>query len=134
MKIGFITKNLLQIMQENQSFLSDIVEEHVEATYLQKLLYGIIDTVIYLLLIMVIVKVLPREFLSIFIGRFKTYITVVIIMILYRMIFILVFGRTIAMAICKMKYLNRELKPLSLKERLYVSLPYKPASIKYYKD
>jgi uncharacterized RDD family membrane protein YckC len=66
-------------------------------------------------------------------GAYITYIIVFVIMFSYRMVCLLVFNRTAGMMICRIKYLNDQLKPLSSKEKLVAVFAIRTARIKYYK-
>lgn len=121
-------------MDDKDSILSDILEQPVESNYFQRLFYGIIDTVVYIVFMVLIIKFLPVEVTSRLVGGFKTYVTVIIIMVGYRTICLLTLGRTLGMILCKLKYLNDKHKPLSLKEKFVAVLAFRTSSIKNYKD
>lgn len=64
---------------------------------------------------------------------YSTYIIILALMFLYRLICILLFSRTIGMMICRVKYLNSSLHPLISKEKLIAVFAIRTSAIRYYK-
>ena len=84
-------------MEDNDSIFSDINNKEVEASYIQRLLSSIIDIVLSILLLLMLYKFLPAE-ITIGIINSTTvsrYIFIFLVMELYRLILLLVFGKTI---------------------------------------
>lgn len=123
-------------MEDNDSLLSDINDKEVEASYIQRLLSSIIDVAISILLLLMVYKFLPAE---IIIGVINSttvsrYVFIFLVMELYRLILLLVFGKTIGMMVCQIKYLNAGYEPLSTKEKFKISLAVRTSAIRYYKN
>ncbi len=106
-------------MEERDSILEDIKTEETEASYFQRLITTLFDIIIeisvmvafYFIFKDLIVKLLE-------VNSYMRYLITLIIIFAYRLICILLFEKTIGMIICKVKYLNNNLQPLSSKERL----------------
>jgi hypothetical protein len=122
-------------MEDKDSIFSDIQTTEVECPYLQRVFTNLIDWVIDILLIIILYLLLPKGILSGLINTksYSTYILLFVLMIVYRLISILLFGRTVGMMICSVKYLNSSLLPLSGKEKLIAAIAVQTAGIKYYK-
>ena len=123
-------------MEDNDSIFSDINYKEVEASYIQRLLSSLIDIVLSILLLLMLYKFLPVE---ITIGVINSttisrYIFIFLVMELYRLILLLVFGKTIGMMVCQIKYLNAVYQPLSTKEKFKISIVVRTSAIRYYKN
>jgi uncharacterized RDD family membrane protein YckC len=123
-------------MEEKHSILEDIKAEEVEAPYIQKLFTNITDGVIEAAFVVAFYLLAPQEtILSLFdISPYMRYVIVLPFIFGYRLISILPFGKTIGMLICRTKYLNDKLLPLSPKERLISVFLTRTSGIKYYKE
>ena len=123
-------------MEDNDSIFSDINDKEVEASYIQRLLSSIIDIGLSILLLLMLYKFLPVE-ITIGIINSTTvsrYIFIFLVMELYRLILLLVFGKTIGMMVCQIKYLNAVYQPLSTKEKFKISIVVRTSAIRYYKN
>jgi uncharacterized RDD family membrane protein YckC len=122
-------------MEEKDSILENIKTEEVEVTYPQRFLTNIIDGVIEVAMMVALYFLVPGEFIFslLEISAGTKYVVAFIIIFAYRLICILLSGKTIGMFICRSKYLNSKLLPLSLKERLISVFVTKPMGIRYFK-
>jgi len=122
-------------MEERNSILEDIKMEEIEVSYFQRLITTLFDIVIEIGIIVAFYFLFPREpILKLLeVNSNMKYIITLIIIFAYRSICILLFEKTISMIICKVKYLNSNLQPLTSKERLIAVFLAKTSNIKYYK-
>ncbi len=122
-------------MEEKDSILTDIVSHEIEANRFQKFLATAVDIVASILLVLIMYKILPREILFKIMesSTVSRYIFVIVLMEAYRLILIFAFGRTLGMMVCKVKYLNAHLLPLTNKEKLIASVATRTNAIRYYK-
>ena len=122
-------------MEEKDSILEDIKVEEVEAPYIQRMFINIIDGIMGVVIMVAIYFLLPNELITklFAITPFIRYFIILIVVFSYRLICILLMGKTIGMIICRSKYLNNNLLPLSQKERLIAVFAAKQSGIKYYK-
>ncbi len=123
-------------MEVQDTIFSDIEDPEVEGTYFQKLFTSLIDTVINLVPIVLIYKFLPQE-VSINLIRkssLNTYIFIILLIALYRLVLLLIFDKTIGMMICRLKYLNGKRQPLTIKEKFIAVFAIRTAKIRYYKS
>jgi uncharacterized RDD family membrane protein YckC len=123
-------------MEEQDTIFSDIEDPEVEGTYFQRLFTGLIDTVINLVPIILIYKFLPREISINLIGKssLNTYIFIILLIALYRLVFLLIFDKTLGMMLCRLKYLNAKRRPLTIKEKFIAVFAISTAKIRYYKS
>jgi hypothetical protein len=122
-------------MEDKDSILDEIKAEETEVPYLQRLLTTVIDVAIELSLIIAFYFLLPRKFIAelFAINQYMKYVIAFIIIFSYRLVFIFLIGRTVGMILCRTKYLNKNLLPLLLKERLLSVFVTRTSGIKYYK-
>ena len=122
-------------MNDDNSIFTDIKTDEIEASHFQRAVADILDWVIDVAFTVVFYLLLPKEMFANFIKStsFGIYIIVIVIMFLYRLLAILVFNKTAGMMICRIKYLNADLKPLSAKEKLIAVFVLRTSRIKYYK-
>jgi hypothetical protein len=123
-------------MEDKDSILDEIKAEETEAPYLQRLLTTVIDIAIEVSLIIAFFYfLLPRKFIAelFSINQYMNYVFAFIIIFSYRLVFIFLIGRTVGMILCRTKYLNKNLLPLSPKERFVSVFVTRTSGIKYYK-
>lgn len=126
----------MHIEENDGSFLTDIENKEEEATYFQRVISNIIDWVIDLIFFIVLYLLIFRHLFSM-LGSGKSYLTyflIIIIMWAYRFSMLLLFEKTIGMAISKIKYLNEELLPLTNKQKLIATIVIRNKSIKFFKE
>lgn len=124
-------------MQENNdTIFSEIEAAEMEATLLQRFMTGLIDFAIDMLLIFLVYKIIPRDiFVSIAkLNSILIPIIVILIVAVYRFIFLMLFNKTIGMMIFKVKFLNKRFQPLSNKEKLLSIFRTRFSQIKLYKE
>ncbi len=122
-------------MDNNETIFSDLETNEVEPPYWQRLVANIIDAIIEIGLMVTIYFLMPADvWYSLLQERtFARYLIFFGVLFLYRLICILSIGRTIGMAICRIKYLNADLQPLSMKEKWIAVFAVRTPKIKYYK-
>jgi uncharacterized RDD family membrane protein YckC len=121
-------------MEESNSILDDIKIEEIEAPYFQRLITTLFDILIEISMMVAFYVIFKEPILKLLeVNSYMRYIITLIIIFAYRLVCILLFGKTIGMIISKVKYLNNNLQPLSSKERLIAVFATKTSNIKYYK-
>lgn len=122
-------------MEFKESILEDIKAEEIEVPYFQRLLINVVDAAIEIVILIGLYFLLPKEILNeIFaVSSLMKYAVTFIVLIAYRMICILLIGKTIGMIICKSKYLNSNLLPLTSKERITAVFLTRTSGIKNYR-
>jgi uncharacterized RDD family membrane protein YckC len=122
-------------MDDKDSILEDIAPAETEAAYFQKLFSGLIDTVIFFALLIGLYKILPPNVIDSFFnnGLFFRVVVFIAIMLVYRMALLLPFDKTVGMMICRVKYLNKDLKPLSVWEKFASTFVSMYSGIKMYR-
>ena len=122
-------------MNDQDSILSDIQPAEVEGSYFQRVVTNLVDWGIDVLLIVALFLLIPKQTITniIAINSFSTYIIVFVLMIVYRLICLLVFGKTIGMMLSRLKYLNADLQPLTGKQKLIAVFVVRNSAIRYYK-
>jgi uncharacterized RDD family membrane protein YckC len=130
------SNHLKQLKLENtDSILTDIENVETEASFLQRLFANLIDLVIEACVFVAIYVFVPREIIlrTIGINPFTRYLFIFLLIVVYRLICIAIFQKTIGMILCRLKYLNYDLEPLTIKQKIIVVFVTKTSSIKYYK-
>jgi hypothetical protein len=122
-------------MEQNDSILSDIQIDEVEAPYFQRLVATVLDIVFEVGLMVAFYFLIPRDimFQLLNIGSYMKFVVTLFIIFFYRLSCILLFGKTIGMAICGVKYLNTNFQPLTTQERLIAVIRTKTSNIRFYK-
>ncbi|TWI81493.1 RDD family protein [Lacibacter cauensis] len=123
-------------MENNDTIFSDIQKSETEASYFKKFSASLIDWIFELALIFSSYIFLPRSIIleisdSDSILRF---FIILIFIILYRLVCLLLFNKTIGMGLLRLKYLNSSLQPLSVKEKIIASFAPKVSDIKTYNN
>jgi uncharacterized RDD family membrane protein YckC len=123
-------------MENNQSILSDLVSNETEVSVIQGFLTRGIDIAIEVALIFLFYRIVPESVLLSLANRmsFMRWIIVIVIIITYQFFFLFLFGKTLGMMISQVKYLNRDLQPLSTKEKLMSLFRSRFSSIRFYRD
>ena len=122
-------------MESEESILTDIVSDEEEVSVPQRILANVIDFVLEIGLLVLLYKTLPSD-LRVFLIKNKsisTYIVIFSLFTLYRLVNMLLFERTIGMILCRCKYLNENLQPLSLGEKLIATIAVRTKKIRIYK-
>lgn len=123
-------------MEDKDGLLLDLDEKEIPATYFQRLFVSIIDVVLSILFILLIYRLLPEEIVMKVLNASAIirFVIILLVMTVYRLILLLVFGKTIGMMVCQVKYLNADYKPLSVKQIFIASFASLTATIKFYKS
>ena len=122
-------------MEVEESILTDIDPTEIEASPVQRILSFIIDLILEIGSLVILYIILPND-LKIFLDRnnpIYRYVVVFLWFMLYRLITIMLFQRTIGMSICRTKYLNANLQVLSGGEKLIAVIDIRIKKIKVYK-
>lgn len=123
-------------MEEEDSILVDLDEKEVPASYFQRLFVSIIDVIFSIGFILLIYKLLPEDIVMKVLNAtaISRFVVIILVMTVYRLILLLVFGKTIGMMVCRVKYLNADYKPLNPKQILIASFASLTSTIKFYKN
>ncbi|WP_462250942.1 RDD family protein [Ferruginibacter sp.] len=123
-------------MDHNDTIFTDIQNHEAEVTMIQGFLTRLIDFAIDMGIIFLIYMLIPREAFLNLISLSSFIIPAIVILLIgvYRFLFLMLFNKTIGMMLCKVKFLNKEFKPLSSKEKVLSIFRTRFSSIKYYKE
>lgn len=123
------------MMEEKDSILSDLETGETACSNVQRVSANILDWLIEMLMIIAIFVLMAKGIIPDIAkaGGYVTYLIVFVIMFLYRLVCLLIFNRTAGMMICRIKYLNNDLQPLSPQEKLVAVFAVRTARIRYYK-
>lgn len=123
-------------MENDDSIFSDLDPTETEGSYTQRILAYMVDWVIEVLLVIMIYILVPKEMIYTLLNNYSysMYIVIFGLMFLYRAICIFSLGKTIGMLICKIKYLNSSLQPLSSKEKVIAVFVTRTSAIRFYKE
>ncbi|MFT3979389.1 MAG: RDD family protein [Ferruginibacter sp.] len=122
-------------MNEQESILSDLeTEKPVKASGGKQYVANLLDGIIGVGIIYLLYKILPYEALQLIFSRGKigAYLTVLFLIIFTRFISIQLLGKTLGMQICRLRFLNEDLQPLSSKEKMLAVLATSPFGIQNY--
>jgi len=135
--VGNFTNPKLNIvlMEDNESIFSNLNANETEASSSQRFGTGLVDVGVNFLILIAIYQIVPLEILVRLTGvsSFLTFIIIMLLLISFRLIFLLLFTKTIGMMIFKVKFLNADLQTLSVKETLLSAFRRRNSQIKYYK-
>ena len=122
-------------MEEKDSIFTDLETGETESGSGRRVFANIIDWLIEMVMIVTVFVLMAKGIVpDIDNGAaYETYIIVFVIMFSYRLLCLLIFNRTAGMIICRIKYLNDHLQPLSSKEKLIAVFAVRTARIRYYK-
>ena len=121
-------------MELQENLLTDIEEPEVEASQGLKILSIVIDVILEIGLLVLFYKILPDELRSYLIDTtISSYLITFVLFTGYRVITIFALQRTLGMIICRIKYLNEELQPLTSGEKM-TAVFIRSKKIKMYKD
>jgi uncharacterized RDD family membrane protein YckC len=123
-------------MDNNDTIFTDVQIPEVEVTMIQGFLTRLIDFAIDMGIIFLIYILIPRESFLNLIGLSSFIIPAIVILLIgiYRFLFLMLFNKTIGMMLCRVKFLNKEFKPLSNKEKILSIFRTRFSTIKYYKE
>lgn len=123
-------------MENQDTIFTDITPQETEAGMLQGFFTRVFDFAIDLLLLVACYLIVPRHIIISLLSLSAVVFPIIIIAIstAYRLIFLLLFNKTLGMMLCKVTLLNKDLQPLSPKEKLLSIFRTRFSSIKYYKD
>jgi uncharacterized RDD family membrane protein YckC len=123
-------------MDNNDTIFTDVQIPEAEVTMIQGFLTRLIDFAIDMGIIFLIYMLIPREAFLNLISLSSFIIPAIVILLIgvYRFLFLMLFNKTIGMMLCRVKFLNKEFKPLSNKEKILSIFRTRFSSIKYYKE
>lgn len=118
----------------------DLLNEHIgttetEASYFHGLFVILADIALEIAVIVGFYFIFPRQIIMDLLKEspYMKYVIVLTLIMAYRTTSILLMGKTIGMVLFKVKYLNRDLESLTLKDKLIAILATKTNSIRFYK-
>ena len=122
-------------MENDDTIFSEITPEETEVSLMQGFLTRLIDFAIDIAILVCIYLLMPWNIFAL-INKYSIGVLIIVVGVttIYRFLFLVYFNKTIGMMICSVKYLNKELKPLSTKEKLLSIFRTRFSGIKYYKD
>lgn len=123
-------------METQDTIFSDITPDETEAGMLLVFFTRVFDFAIDILILLLVYWLLPFDALLYLTSITRVMLPILIIAVstAYRLIFLLLFNKTIGMMLCRVKLLNKDLQPLSPKGKLISIFKSRFSSIKYYKD
>jgi uncharacterized RDD family membrane protein YckC len=123
-------------MENDDTIFSDMHLDETEVSLIQGFLTRLIDFAVDIVILFLLYKFIPHDIIANLInGRsFMLFIIVITVAAAYQFVFLLLFNKTIGMMICQVKYLNKELKPLSAREKVLSIFRTRFSKIKYYLD
>jgi len=123
-------------MDNQDSILSDIEKPEVESSYVQRLFTNIIDWIIEVALFVGIYFMIPMESIASVLDDkpYMIYIVLFILIFTYRFTCLLLFGKTVGMMICGIKYLDASQQPLSSKQKIIAAIAIRTSTIRLYKN
>jgi hypothetical protein len=119
-------------MQLQEDVLTDIEPLETEASTVQKIVSFLIDFGLEIGSLILFFLIIPNN-IHAYLYQHKplsNYVVVFVWIIAYRLITILLFDRTIGMAICKTKYLNDHFQLLSSEEKMIAIIGVRTKKIK----
>jgi uncharacterized RDD family membrane protein YckC len=122
-------------MENNDSIFAELNPEETEVGLTQGFLVRIIDLAVEILILALIYKFMPWDMiLSIInISSIMVLLIIMLVTVVYQFLFLVLFNKTLGMMICKVKLLNKDLQPLSVKEKFVSVFRTRFSRIKYYK-
>lgn len=122
-------------MNKTDSILDAADVQETECSFTQRFFTILIDIAIEISLVFAVYLLAPREFIRQLIiheSPLRFMITLGIIFT-YRFACIFLMEKTIGMRICKIKYLNHNLQPLTTKEKFIAVFRSRTDKIRFYK-
>jgi uncharacterized RDD family membrane protein YckC len=122
-------------MDKEDTIFSDIGPGETEVGLAQGLFTRLIDFAVEILILYLVYRFMPGNILQDLINGNSIVVLLIIIAVavIYQFGFLLLFNKTIGMMICGVKYLNKNHRPLSAKEKLLSIFRTRFSGIKYYK-
>lgn len=123
-------------MENNDTIFSDIQNQETEAGLMQGFFTRAVDIGIELAMLVMMYKFMPEEILyRIYsINTFIPFFIIIALTVIYQLLFLLFFNKTPGMMICRVKYLNKSLLPLSTREKFASLFRTRFSGIRLYKD
>jgi len=123
-------------MENNDNILSQIHPTETEISLAQGFITRLIDLAVEVLIVLLIYYFMPRNILDNLFSRDSIIIFLILIAIAvgYQLTFLMLFNKTAGMMVCRVKLLNKNLKPLSAKEKIVSVFRTRFSKIKYYQD
>lgn len=121
-------------MENTDSILSDFENREVEASPSQKIVVSVLDWGVEIMLIVILYNLLDFGNSTMGQSPYAIYILVGLIVIGYRFLTIMFLRKTLGMIPLKLKYLNGNLKTLSVKDRILTVFVIGLTDVKIYKQ
>jgi len=121
---------------EQKNLLNEHIETtETEASYFHGLIVILADLSLEIAIIVGYYFIFPSQIIMDLLKEYPymKYVIVLALIMAYRTTCILLMGKTIGMVLFKVKYLNRDLESLTLKDKLIAILATKTNSIRFYK-
>ncbi len=103
-----------------------------EANAWKKNIAGIIDAAIIIAFVIGVTSLLPQNILDKLQRPIRIEFYILILLALYRLVLIIFLNEPVGMRICRIKFLNGSLQPLSLKEKILAAFFILTNGIGYY--
>lgn len=118
-----------------ENILSDIEPEEIPASQGQRYVSNLIDGITNIAIFVAAFFLVPDEFLLKFANTNIVYrmLLLVAVSFCFRYISILLFGKSLGMLLAGLKYLNKDLQPLTASQKLIAAFLNKMNGINYYK-
>lgn len=122
-------------MESPENILNDIVPGEIPASQGQRYIGNLIDGILNAAVFAGMFFLVPSEYLVKFLNADFIYrlLLLLLIMFCFRFVFILLWGRSIGMIVARIKYLNKDLQPLTTSQKLMAAFIQKGNGISYYK-
>ena len=120
----------------NDSIFSDIHPTERDVSFAQGFFTRLIDFVLEMIFLILLYLLIPRAIIANLLdsGSLVRFLIIIVVIFIYQIVFLLLFNKTIGMMICRVKLLNKELRPLSTTEKALSIFRTRFSSIKYYQD
>lgn len=124
------------MLQNNDTIFSEVEFKETEITSLQGFLIWLLDFVIDILIFFLVYTIMPLDILVKIETLDSTFITIIVILVatVNRFLFLLLFDKTISMMVFRVKLLNKQLQPLSNKEKVLSLFRSRFSKMLYYKE
>lgn len=124
------------MLQNNDTIFSEVEFKETEITSLQGFLIWLLDFVIDILIFFLVYTIMPLDILVKIETLDSTFITIIVILVatVNRFLFLLLFDKTISMMVFRVKLLNKQLQPLSNKEKVLSLFRSRFSKMVYYKE
>jgi uncharacterized RDD family membrane protein YckC len=123
-------------MEEKETIFDDMELTATEAAPLKRFLVSLIDWAVEVGLFVAFYFLMRNQSVSDLVSNqsWAFYFVIIIFMLAYRAVSIMGFGKTVGMMVCRLRYLNAKMQPLTTGEKWTAVFAVRTASIKYYEN